>query len=189
MSKYKYKRRPPFRITNKEAQVIGDAFEQCGSETGARGVSVAKFEAFCSEPSHPVHKIWKRQCEQVVAGAGREAAAYLMRAVQIIIIHPSTAAPVGRAFTTIQIEDKEEGRQGVGYHSVQVARSPDLLELAEQEMTRQVRGLAESFAAVAGATRMYDRLIRIATEVREQFGKSTTSKPKKATRATTSQRV
>ena len=96
--------------------------------------------------------------------------AYLMGAVEIIIIHPKKG-PVsgGRAITTIKIEDKNGDIEGVGYRSEDVANSPDLLNQAEQEMDRQVRGLAESFAAIAGGPRMYKRLLKIATEVRKLF--------------------
>jgi hypothetical protein len=167
--KYKYVRRSKFRISNKEAQIIGDAFEKCGSKTGSKGVSVEKFAAFCEKPQHPVHEIWKRRRDQVADGAGRAAAAYLMAAVKIIIIHPIQSAPAGRAVTTIMIEDKNGDSSGVGYRSSDVANSPDLLDLAEQEMTRQVRGLAESFAAIAGGKRMYTCLVQIATEVCAAF--------------------
>lgn len=180
MGKYRYEQRPGFRITDKEAQVIGDAFEQCGSEVGSRGVSVEQFEAFCSKPRHPVHKVWKRRRDQICNGAGRTAAAYLMAAVRIIIIHPSAQLAAGRAFTSIQIKTEEEGGyRGIGYRSADVSNSPDLLDLAERDMDRQVRGLAEAFAAVAGGERMYVRLVRIASEVRELFTKQSTIKPKR----------
>jgi len=170
VKKYKYVKKSSFRITDKEAQIIGDAFEKCGSRTGAEGVSVEKFTAFCEKPQHPVHEIWARHRDQMVEGAGKAAAAYLMRAVEIVIIQPrEDTGPAGRAITTIPIEDKNGDTKGVGYRSQDVARSPDLLDLAEQEMDRQVRGLAESFAAVAGGSRMYRRLLKIATEVRELF--------------------
>ena len=128
-----------------------------------------KFAAFCEKPQHPVHEIWKRRRDQVVGGAGRAAAAYLMAAVEIVIIHQKGTAPAGRAVTTIVIEDDDGTHDGVGYRSEDVARSPDLLNLAELEMARQVRGLAEAFAAIAGGNRMYTRLLTIATEVRELF--------------------
>lgn len=169
MKEYKYVRRSKYRITDREARVIGDAFEKCGSRTGLRGVSVEKFAAFCSRPQHPVHEIWKRRCEQITNGAGRAAAAYLMASVEIVIIHPNSSAPAGRAVTTIMIEDEDGNCSGVGYRSEDVARNPDLLDQAEQEMARQVRGLAESFAAIAGGNRTYTRLLQIAAEVRELF--------------------
>jgi hypothetical protein len=169
MEKYRYVKRSKYHITDREAQIIGDAFEQCGSRQGSRGVSVEKFADFCSKPQHPVHEIWKRRRDQVMGGAGRAAAAYLMAAVEIIIIHPNRNAPAGRAVTTIMIEDQKGNCDGVGYRSSDVARNPDLLDLAEQEMARQVRGLAESFAAIAGGNRMYGTLMRIATEVRGLF--------------------
>lgn len=180
MSKYQYKKKSRFHITDQEAQVIGDAFEKCGSRTGAKGVSVEKFENFCAKRQHPVHKIWERQRDQIADGAGRTAAAYLMRAVEIIIIHPKKqAGPAGRAITTIMIENEAGDYNGVGFRSEDVARRPDLLDLAEEEMDRQVRGLAESFAAVAGGNRMYARLLKIATEVRELFGAARAPKSKK----------
>lgn len=169
-TQYKYAKKSKYHITNQEAQIIGDAFEKCGSRAGSEGVSVEKFAAFCAKPQHPVHEVWKRRREQVVNGAGREAASYLMRAVEIIIVHPKKGPiSTGRAVTTIKIENKNGDIEGVGFRSVDVASSPDLLNLAEQEMDRQVRGLAESFAAVAGGPRMYKRLLKIATEVRELF--------------------
>lgn len=190
MKKYKYVKKSKFHVTNLEAQVIGDAFEKCGSRTGSKGVSVEKFAAFCKKPQHPVHEIWKRRRDQVVKGSGRAAASYLMAAVEIIIIHPKKqAGPVGRAITTIMIEDKNGDCDGVGYRSVDVSRSPDLLILAEKEMERQVRGLAESFAAVAGGNRMYSRLLKIATEVRELFGDSPSPKPKKSSNGRAIKRV
>ena len=169
-TEYKYAKKSKFHITNQEAQIIGDAFEKCGSRTGAKGVSVEKFAAFCAKPRHPVHEVWKRQRAQIANGAGRTAAAYLMRAVEIIIIHPKKGpASGGRAITTIVVEDKNGDTEGVGYRSEDVARNSDLLDLAEQEMDRQVRGLAESFAAIAGGSRMHRRLLKIATEVRALF--------------------
>jgi hypothetical protein len=177
LSKHVYKKRSKFHITDKEAQIIGDAFEQCGSEIGSRGVSVEQFEAFCAKPSHPVHDIWKRRCDKIRAGAGRAAAAYLMSAVQIIVIHQDKT-PVGRAFTTITIEEGDGTYSGTGYRSEDVARNVDLLDLAERDMDRQVRGLAESFAAVAGGDRMYSRLLLIASEVRDLFTENPSPRPR-----------
>lgn len=169
-TKYKYVKKSKFHITNQEAQIIGDAFEKCGGKSGPKGVSVAKFAAFCAKPQHPVHEVWKRRRDQVVNGAGRAAAVYLMAAVEIIIIHPKKGlVSSGRAITTIQIEDMVGDVEGVGYRSGDVASNPDLLDLAEQEMDRQVRGLAESFAHLAGGQRMYKRMVKIATEVRDLF--------------------
>jgi hypothetical protein len=113
-----------------------------------------------------VHDIWLRRRDQVVKNAGREAAAYLMRAVEIIIIHPKKGSvSAGRAITTIQVEDKSREVEGVGYHSSDVASNPDLLDQAEEDFVRQVRGLAESFTAIAGKARMTRRLMEIAKEV------------------------
>lgn len=167
---YKYAKKSKFHITNQEAQIVGDAFEKCGSRTGSKGVSVEKFAAFCAKPQHPVHEVWKRRRGQMVKSAGRAAAVYLMAAVEIIIIHPKKGpVSAGRAVTTIKIEDKNGDTEGVGFRSVDVASNPELLNLAEQEMDRHVRGLAESFASIAGGPRMYQRLLKIATEVRELF--------------------
>jgi hypothetical protein len=179
VKEYTYVRRSKYRISNREAQIIGDAFEKCGSRTGSRGVSVEKFAAFCAKPQHPVHEIWKRKRDQLTLSAGRAAAVYLMAAVEIVIIHPNSSAPAGRAIMTIVIEDNDGKCAGVGYRAEDVARRPDLLELAEQEMTRQVRGLAESFAAIAGGNRMYTRLLKIAAEVRELFDDSVSAPSKK----------
>ena len=180
MKEYKYVRRSKYHISNREAQVIGDAFEKCGSRAGSRGVSVEKFVAFCEKPQHPVHEIWKRKRDQLTLSAGRAAAVYLMAAVEIVILHPNSSAPAGRAITTIVIEDDDGKCEGMGYRAEDVARHPDLLELAEQEMARQVRGLAESFAAIAGGNRMYTRLLQIATEVRGLFDSSVSTSLRKS---------
>lgn len=171
MAQNLYRKRSKFHISDKEAQVIGDAFEQCGSQIGSKGVSVEQFADFCAQPIHPVHEIWKNRKDKIVAGSGRAAAAYLMSSVEIIIIHGERMPTTARAFTTIMIEQSGGKNYGTGYRSEDVANDSDLLAIAEKDMDRQVRGLAESFAAIAGGDRMYDRLLLIATEVRDMFTK------------------
>jgi len=149
-----YAPRKGYRITKKDAGVIGQALEAVVQQQG-EGFSVDSFASYCQRSRGAIHQIWDAKRLQLVGQAGHEAARYLMNGVQRIVLHTKKSAPcVSRPFVILPQAGNTsgEGEERV-FSSEVVAGDTDLLQQAEDKMLHQIRGELDRFAFVGTKAR------------------------------------
>lgn len=163
----KYGVKPGAHLTEEEAQIVGEAMEDCARASGA-GYSTKDFEAYCSNPRTKVHQVWLKKRDEIRNSAGRSAAAYLMRSI-ILVEHIGSDGPP-KAATTLLLSDGFK-REGYVYDRATLAGSEDLVETAATQYATQLRGIATSFADVGGIRRMLEVTELVMKEFRSKLPK------------------
>ena len=136
-------------ISKAEAQIIGEGREKLQAKLNRENFSTAEFERFCKDKTQQIHPIWLKKKKEIVSGAGRAAAAYLLRSIVTI---SGVGQPTGRTVILLHTETKQHQSAATVYSPQQVAADAELLRIQEENLKTTVRAAIKEFAG--GVTRM-----------------------------------
>lgn len=172
--KMQYAAKPGAHLNKSDAQIVGEAMETLRKKLRRRSFTIPEFERFCSNNHHPVHQVWRRVRDSITKRAGREAAAYLLRSVVVIMYGEVAGEASPRPVVTI---GPPEPNKTVVFLAGDVAADPNLLVEYENQLKNHIRGHMQEFANIAGNSRLTQAVLSVLSEFPVEPSPTTGTRP------------
>jgi hypothetical protein len=143
--------------------------QHCRRTLHRRTFTVAQFARFCSTRTmDPIHPIWVKYRRKYESTAGHEAARYMLRSIELVIVPAEEggrdrekAGPILLEATESRTPTRNTGRV---YPPAQIRRSPDLMVIKAEQYRAEFVGITQPAVDLLGGSRVKEIVTAALTE-------------------------